>query len=96
MSQEKKRGECIPVVQQVIAIIWPSFLTAGVATVLTFAMIDPIDAVACGIVPDISRLGLYTISFFVFWGLTCASCLLTCYFQCSAKLINRTCGHKSD
>lgn len=71
----------IPMTQRVIAVLWPSFLMAGVATVLYFLAFDPDELVRAGIIGDVSRLGAYTTGFFLFWLLTATSCLLTCYFQ---------------
>jgi hypothetical protein len=73
--------EATPRVQRVIAVLWPSFLVAGLATVLFFLAFDPRDLVEAGIIPEISRLGAYTIGFFLFWLTTASACLLTCYFQ---------------
>ena len=61
--------------------LWPSFITAGIATVLFFMVFDPGELVANGMLPAVSRLGAYSIGFFLFWLLTASSCLLTCYFQ---------------
>lgn len=66
----------IPIIQQVIAILWPSFLVAGTATVVFFTAFDPQDLLL-----EISRLGAYTVGFFLFWLFAGASSLLTCYFQ---------------
>ncbi|KAA3623497.1 MAG: hypothetical protein DWQ08_11520 [Proteobacteria bacterium] len=76
----------IPVIQRVVSVFWPSFLMAGVATVVFFAVFDPHDLVAPTWFPNLSRLGAYTIGFFLFWMLTATSCLLTCLFQ---RPINR-------
>ena len=70
-----------PKIQRVIAILWPSFLTAGLATVLFFTAFDPQVLLLDTPFADLSRLGAYTIGFFLFWLLTAVSCLLTCYFQ---------------
>jgi len=70
-----------PMVQKLIAVLWPSFLTAGLATILFFVAFDPQLIVAVSGYGDISRLGGYTIGFFLFWILTASSCALTCYFQ---------------
>ncbi len=72
----------IPTVQRIVSVLWPSFLTAGVATVLFFTAFDPQSLAACtwGNI-DISRLGGYSIGFFLFWILTSASSALTCYFR---------------
>jgi cytosine/uracil/thiamine/allantoin permease len=70
-----------PKIQRVIAIMWPSFLMAGAATILFFTAFDPQALLMDTRFADLSRLGAYTIGFFLFWALTAASCLLTCYFQ---------------
>ncbi len=70
-----------PITQRVIAVLWPSFLTAGVATILFFTAFDPQIILAVSGYSEISRLGGYTIGFFLFWMLTSSSCALTCYFQ---------------
>jgi len=72
----------IPVIQQVISVLWPSFLTAGIATIFTFTFFDPQEIVACmGHNIRINRLGIYSLGFFLFWLLTSSSCALTCYFR---------------
>jgi len=70
-----------PMIQKVIAVLWPSFLTSGVATILFFTAFDPQLIVSVSGYGEITRLGGYTIGFFLFWILTSSSCLLTCYFQ---------------
>jgi len=79
-TMEQKRVE-IPVIQRVIAVLWPSFLTSGFATGLFFTAFDPIDLMMISGQVEISRMGVYSIGFFLFWLLTAASCGLTCYFQ---------------
>lgn len=71
----------IPTVQKIIAVLWPSFLTAGAATILFFTAFDPQLLMAVGGYEQISRLGGYTIGFFLFWLLTASTGVLTCYFQ---------------
>jgi len=71
----------IPLIQRVIAVLWPSFLTAGAATILFFVLFDPEDLLMILGHEGGSRLAVYTIGFFLFWLLTAVSCLLTCYFQ---------------
>jgi len=78
MTEETKP---IPKIQQVISILWPSFLTAGIATILFFVAFDPHLIMVVSGHGDISRLGGYTIGFFLFWILTSTSCALTCYFR---------------
>lgn len=60
------------------AILWPSFFAAGVATMLFFAHIDPLDLRDISFVEwDISRELGYSIGFFMFWAATAASSLFT-------------------
>ena len=71
----------IPNIQKVIAVLWPSFITAGVATILFFTAFDPVTLMLMNGYEPISPLGGYTIGFFLFWLLTASTCVLTCYFQ---------------
>ena len=71
----------IPVIQRIIAVLWPSFLTSGIATGLFFTAFDPIDLMMISGQAELSRMGAYSIGFFLFWLLTATTCGLTCYFQ---------------
>jgi hypothetical protein len=63
--------------RQVMAVLWPSFLVACGMEVLVFAMVDPL-SVYCGAdVLHMSRQGIYTASFFVFWLMAAASSACT-------------------
>jgi len=70
-----------PRVQKIIAVMWPSFLVAGLAAILFFIAFDPEQLLQNTRFADVSRIGAYTVGFFLFWLLTCTSCVLTCYFQ---------------
>ena len=58
-------------------IAWPAFLMAGVLEVLVFAMVDPQDLHWLGQPVPLSREGVYTVAFFVFWAIAMASSALT-------------------
>ena len=60
------------------AVLWPSFLTAGVATVAFFANVDP-QGLRLASFPawEISRELGYTVGFFMFWAVTAASSFIT-------------------
>jgi hypothetical protein len=79
----------LPLTQRIVAVLWPSFLMAGVATIIFFAVFDPYDLVAPTWFPNMSRLGAYSIGFFLFWLLTASSCLLTCYYQRPINRLNK-------
>ncbi|HKJ10238.1 MAG TPA: hypothetical protein VKA76_14210 [Gammaproteobacteria bacterium] len=78
---ENMAGHELPLVQRVVAVLWPSFLMSGLATVLFFTAFDPQALLADTRYADLSRLGAYTIGFFLFWALTTVSSALTCYFR---------------
>lgn len=61
-------------------VLWPSFLTAGLATMVFFASIDPL-TLRAQTLPDweISREAGYTIGFFMFWIVCAASSALTLF-----------------
>jgi len=79
-TMEQSRAE-IPVIQRVIAVLWPSFITSGIATGLFFTAFDPFDLMMISGQAELSRMGVYSIGFFLFWLLTATTCGLTCYFQ---------------
>jgi hypothetical protein len=73
----------IPPTQQAIAVLWPSFLIAIVATGVFFSAFNPKDLVPFNLDIDISPLAAYSIGFFIFWMLTIISSLGTLYFTIS-------------
>ena len=79
----------IPKIQKIVSVAWPSFLVAGVATVLFFTSFDPREFLAPTRFAGLSRLGAYSIGFFLFWLVGFASSALTCYFR-------RTCDDCND
>lgn len=81
-------------IQRVMWIVWPAFLVAGVLEVLVFAMVDPSDLHWMGQPMGLSREGVYTVAFFVFWALTCASSAFTSLLSFSPLEVNR--GPTSD
>ena len=60
------------------AIAWPSFLAAAAATMVFFAMFDPVRLGKIITQPfELNRLEGYTLGFFLFWLLTALSSYLT-------------------
>ena len=70
----------VPKTQKCIAVLWPSFMVAIVATGLFFSAFDPDDLYPFGEQTDISRLGIYSIGFLVFWLISAVSGIGTLYF----------------
>ena len=69
-------------------ILWPSFLLACVVEMLVFALVDPSDVHWRGEPLPLSRQGLYTASFFVFWVLAMGSSALTVLLAMSRREVN--------
>ena len=76
----------IPLIQRVVAVLWPAFIMAGIATVLFTTAFDP---AVIFIDYDISRLGSYTICFFLFWSFGAITAAATCYFLKPCEAINQ-------
>ena len=70
-------------------IAWPAFLTAGVLEVLVFALVDPQDLRWSGQALELSRQGVYTLSFFVFWAVAMLSSAMTTLLATSPFEVDR-------
>ena len=70
----------LPAVQRLSAVLWPAFVLAGIATVVFFALIDPVTWLDCQGAAPLSRTAAYSLGFFAFWLLTSASGAATLYF----------------
>ena len=76
--------------QKLGAILWPSFFSAGVATMVLFAMVDPL-ALRDAVLPELPlnrELG-YTLGFLLLWATTFASSLFTWILLRPASRYNR-------
>jgi len=69
-------------------ILWPSFLVGGVAETMFFTLFDPMDLTLFGEPMPLSRTGIYSLGFFLFWLFAAASSTLTLYLQRSADEVN--------
>jgi hypothetical protein len=68
----------LPLTQRIGAVAWPSFFAAAVATVIAFALIDPVELAQVSWPRlAISRELGYTLGFFAFWLATGAASLFT-------------------
>lgn len=75
--------------QRLMWIAWPAFLMAGVLEVLVFGMVDPQDLQWFGHPLELSRQGVYSLAFFVFWGVAMLSSGLTTLLAMSPFEVNR-------
>ena len=77
--------------QRAIWVLWPSFIVAGVAEAVFFAIFDPVDLSILWAPLGPSRLAAYSQAFFLFWAFTAASSGLTLFLQRSSGEVNRLC-----
>jgi hypothetical protein len=75
--------------QRLIWVIWPAFLVAAVAEAVFFTVFDPFDLHFFGAPLELSRLAMYTLGFFGFWGVGIASSALTVFLARSPFEVNR-------
>ncbi len=75
--------------QRLMWVAWPAFLMAGVLEVLVFGMVDPQDLQWFGHPLELSRQGVYSVAFFVFWVITLLSSGLTTLLAMSPFEVNR-------
>jgi hypothetical protein len=73
----------------VIYIFWPSFLVACAAEALFFTVVDPSELVVFGEPVTASRIGIYSVGFFLLWAFGAASSAVTCFLQRSAAEVNQ-------
>lgn len=69
-------------------ILWPSFLVAGAAETVFFALFDPMDLTLFDEPVTLSRTAIYSLGFFLFWLFSAASSALTLFLQRSADELN--------
>ena len=75
--------------ERVMAVLWPAFLMAGVMEMLVFAFVDPTQLRLFGATPlDWSPTAVYTVAFFVFWGVIAAAASLTELLEVGAEDLN--------
>jgi hypothetical protein len=75
--------------RQLMWILWPAFLVAGIADGLMFSLFDPQDMHVFGEPVSLDRRAVYSIGFFLFWAFAAGSSALTCLLQRSSSEINR-------
>ena len=81
----------LPKAQIAIAVLWPSFAVAIVATGLFFSAFNPRDLVPFNLDIEVSPLAAYSIGFFFFWLLGILAGYGTVYFTLTNA---RLCGRR--
>jgi len=75
--------------QRALTILWPAFLMAGVLEMLVFVVVDPADLHWFGgEALNWSHQAVYTVTFFIFWGVISLAGALTALLASSPDEIN--------
>ena len=75
--------------RQLMWILWPAFLVAGMADGLVFSLFDPRDMQIFGEPVNLGPRAIYSIGFLLFWVFAATSSALTCVLQRTSSEINR-------
>ena len=76
--------------KRAMAILWPSFIMAGVLEALVFALVDPASLRGFGGAHlQLSASAVYTLAFFVFWAVIAVSAAMTRLLEGDPEHINR-------
>ena len=75
--------------ERLMWIAWPAFLVAAVLEMMVFAVLDPETLILFGETVTWSRYAIYTVTFFIFWGMTMLSSALTTLLALSPFELNR-------
>ena len=89
VTENKDDEDKIPCVQRVSAVLWPSFIAAGIANSLFFTFFEPQALLYAGGYPEMTNTGVYSIGFFLFWLLTSLSSGMTSYFVKPCDEVNK-------
>lgn len=73
-------GAGVSIKHRVIAILWPSFALAAIATGVFFSTFDPQQLLPYDSPTSISRLAAYSVGFFAFWFFSALSIAVGVYF----------------
>jgi len=74
--------------QRLMCIAWPAFLMAAVLEMVVFAFVDPLALDWMNESVSLTREGIYTMAFFVFWLVIAAAGVLTALLSIPPTDIN--------
>ena len=88
-THNKEEKDELPCIQRVSAVLWPSFIAAGIANSFFFTFFEPQALLYAGGYPELSNTAVYSIGFFLFWLLTSTSSVMTSYFVKPCDEVNK-------
>lgn len=62
-----------------LAILWPSFIAAGIGIGVIFTLVDPLELVVLGEHMRASRSAIYSLGFFVLWAITAVAAAMSAF-----------------
>ncbi len=65
--------------KQIMWILWPSFIAAGIGVGIMFTLIDPMELVVMGDRVHASRTTIYSLGFFVLWAIAAMASAMSCF-----------------
>ena len=74
--------------QKIMWIAWPAFLAACILELVVFAFVDPQDLHWSGRSLGLSRQGVYSLAFFLFWAISMACSALTMLLRMPPEEVN--------
>jgi hypothetical protein len=76
-------------IQRLVRMLWPAFVVAAIGEAIFFTVFDPFELHFFGAPLDLSRMAIYTMGFFGFWGLGTAAAMLSAFLERAAAEVNR-------
>ena len=67
-------------------VLWPSFLAAGMGVGIIFTLIDPTELIVLGHPMHLSRTATYTLGFFILWAICSVASALSCFLLSSGRV----------
>jgi len=80
MTSNTPEKEEVPLVQKIVAVLWPSFLAAGASMIVLFLIFSPDELVPELRAAGVSNMAVYSVTFVFLWATTLIACALSCYF----------------
>ena len=65
--------------KQIMWILWPSFIAAGIGVGMVFTLIDPMELQVLGTSGQVSSTMIYSLGFFVLWAIAAMASAMSCF-----------------
>lgn len=85
MSNIKLDESVFSIPRLLMATLWPSFIMAGVSSILLFSLVDPEAFILHRNSTELSNIVIYSTAFFIFWLLGAISSGLTALLMCKSR-----------